>query len=181
MCAWGKAMLGIFAVMNFGASVVQAQTNTETVVCPTQQGVYAATINGWIELAIEPAKKENRKIGTLMHDNAVAYYTGVASPTQLGNDVNVCVTGATLGSTLLIAKAQVTKHERRVIVGTMSMLTGFTFKIDGKQSVPFQQTRDDNRNYVVRMKALQPGQYLIYLQQGASLTSIPPAFSFMVQ
>lgn len=181
MFACHRIAVGVFVVIALCAMSVQAQTTPERVlVCPTQQGVYAGTTGGWKELPVETAKQEKTRMGTLMHDNAVASYGGDASSLQLENNVSLCVSGSALGSTLVMAKAQVKKHQRRVIIGTISLLSGFTFKVNGKQSVPFQQTRDDNRNYILRMTDLEPGQYMLYLQQGASLSTIPPAFSFMV-
>jgi hypothetical protein len=110
----------------------------------------------------------------------VAYYPGGKSHDSLGKDVTLCVSGSALGTTFTLAKSQEKKNERRVIVGTYSMLTGFTFRIDKKYSVPLQQVHDKNRNYIIRASDLVSSRYMLYLLQGSSVLSVPPAFSFSV-
>jgi hypothetical protein len=156
------------------------QVKAEPTVCPTDQGVYANVADEWQELSVETSRRENHTIGNLAHDNVVAYYPGGKSHNLLNKDVVLCISGSALGSTFTLAKAQEKKDERRVIVGTYSMLTGVTFRIDKKYSVAIQLVHDKNRNYIVRTSGLESGQYMLYILQGSSVTSIPPAFSFGV-
>jgi hypothetical protein len=158
-----------------------AQVNASAPVCPTEQGVYASVAGEWHELSVETSRRENHTIGNLAHDNLVSYYPGAKSHDTLSKDVVLCISGSALGSTFTLAKAQEKKDERRVIVGTYSMLTGVTFRIDKKYSVATQLVHDKNRNYIIRADGLAPGQYMLYVLQGSSVTSIPPAFSFGVQ
>lgn len=157
------------------------QVKAEQDVCPTEQGVYAQVASEWHELSVETSRRENHTLGNLAHDNLVSYYPGGKSHDTLTKDVVLCISGSALGSTFTLAKAQEKKDERRVIVGTYSMLTGVTFRIDKKYSVGIQQVHDKNRNYIIRATGLAPGQYMLYVLQGSSVTSIPPAFGFGVQ
>jgi hypothetical protein len=170
--------IAVLFAANFAAS---AQVKNNPIVCPTEQGVYANVAGEWHELSVETSRRENHTIGNLAHDNLVSYYPGAKSHDTLSKDVVLCVSGSTLGSTFTLAKAQEKKDERRVIVGTYSMLTGVTFRIDKKYSVATQLVHDKNRNYIIRADGLAAGQYMLYVLQGSSVTSIPPAFSFGVQ
>ena len=134
----------------------------------------------WQELTVETSRRANHTMGNLAHDNVVAYYPGAKSPNPVSKDVTICISGSTLGSTFTLAKAQEKKNERQVVVGTYSMMTGLTFRIDKNYSVPLQLIHDKNRNYVIRASGLASGQYLLYVLQGSSLASVPPAFSFSV-
>lgn len=167
----------------FVASKVAAvgQVKAEPTICPTEPGVYANVAGEWHELSVETSRRENHTFGNLAHDNLISYYPGAKSHDTLSSNLVLCVSGSALGSTFTLAKASEKKHERRVIVGTYSMLTGVTFRIDKKYSVPIQIVHDKNRNYIIRALGLRTGQYMLYVLQGSSVTSIPPAFSFGVQ
>jgi hypothetical protein len=173
------AIYGIAIALLYTCSAY-GQVKAEPDVCPTEQGVYAQVAGEWQELSVETSRRENHTIGNLAHDNVGAYYPGAKSHDSLSKDVVLCISGSALGSTFTLAKAQEKKDERRVIVGTYSMLTGLTFRIDKKYSVAIQLVHDKNRNYIARTTGLASGQYMLYILQGSSVTSIPPAFSFGV-
>ena len=144
-----NAAIRLFTALLCAATVSAiGQSKVVSPLCPTEQGVYAGASDERQELSVETSRRENHRMADLAHDNVVAYYPGDRSRDSLDKDVTLCVSGSTLGTTFTLAKAEQKKDERRVIVGTYSMITGFTFRIDKKYSVPFQLVRDKNRNYI---------------------------------
>jgi hypothetical protein len=173
--AFALAVL-VIAVPFAGAQSAKSENN---VPCPARTGIYARTATGWDGLQISQAQKEKLRGGPFTY-NVIAVYDGASSGSTLTSSGVICASGVPLGSTFALAKAKASKHDREVTIGTRNINSTFTFVINKKQVVPFGSKQDDAGNYLLTFANLDPGQYLLFLSQGSSLTTTPVAFSFMV-
>lgn len=161
--------------------LVASNANSQTQACPSNSGVYALKDSQWLALSIARANKEKMRTGFPYHGVAIAVYQGASSSVTLYGDVTLCASGVSLGSTFALAKAKEKKSTREVKVGTYSVFTStLNFSIDKSQDIPIQ-IEDKNGIYTLHNGDLRPGQYILFLQAGTSLSSIPPAFDFTVQ
>jgi hypothetical protein len=156
-----------------------AQTQTQPS-CPNRSGIYALNNSSWVELSIAQARKAKVKAAFPFHNSETAIYPGKSSTTQLSRDVLICASGISVGSKFYLARAKAGSKDRQVIVGTISAFGGtFTFGIDSEVDV--NQTHNEDGSYSIHADNLSSGQYILFMQQGTSITSIPPAFDFYIQ
>jgi hypothetical protein len=154
----------------------------ETMACPTRNGVYAFSNHRWLELKPVLAKKVKSRAAFPAHNKVIAQYPGSSSQTVLRSDVSLCGTGIPVGTTFRLALAKQDDRNREVIIGTMNPFSSsFSFDIDKKQEVELQQTVDNSGTYLLHAPHAPDGQYILFMQQGSSLSSTPAAFDFSVE
>jgi hypothetical protein len=173
-------LLRISAVLTIlAASFAHSQTLPD---CPTRSGIYAMKDSNWIELPTARASKEKMRTGFPYHGVAIAVYSGASASIFLQDTFSVCASGVQPGTTFYLGMAKQKKSSREIKVGTYGVLNStITFSIDSKQAVVTEQTRDKEGNYILRGDKLAPGQYLLFMAQGSSLSTTPPAFDFYVR
>jgi hypothetical protein len=161
------------------SSNLQSQTPPD---CPSRSGVYALRDSNWVELPTARAKKEKARTGFPFHGVIIAVYTDQSSSLSLVNDAPFCASGVALGTTFFLGRANEKKDSREIKVATYSALgSAYSFDIDKRQAVSIGQKRDAKGNFILRSQQLASGQYLLFMQQGTSLSSIPPAFDFYIR
>jgi len=149
--------------------------------CPSRPGIYALKGGSWVELQTARAKKEKIRAAFPFHNSATAVYAGASSLTQLGKDVDICASGIPVGTSFMLAKAKESKKDRQVTVGTISpFMSELTFDIEKKQAIQIVQKRETDGSLSIHASALITGQYLLFMPQGSSLSSTPPAFDFFI-
>jgi hypothetical protein len=157
----------------------QSQTPPD---CPSRSGVYALKDSAWVELPTARAKKEKARTGFPFHGVIIAVYSDQSSSLALVNDASFCASGVALGTTFFLGRTNEKKDSREIKVATYSALrSAYSFDIDKKQAVAIDQKRDAMGNFILQSKQLASGQYLLFMQQGTSLSSIPPAFEFYIR
>lgn len=175
------ALSGAVVLLATFSLIVSAQAQTPSS-CPSRPGVYALKDSSWIDLPSARAGKEKLRTGFPYHGVTIAVYSGASSSLLLNNDVSFCASGIPVGTTFLLGLSKDKKKNREVKVGTYSPFTGtVNFNIDKKQTVAMVQTRDANGTFILKSDNLAPGQYVLFMQQGTSLSSIPPAFDFYIR
>jgi hypothetical protein len=149
--------------------------------CPSRPGVYALN-SSWIELPNATASKEKLRTGFPYHGVAIAVYSGASSSQPLDSNVALCISGAPLGTTFALGKAKEKKKSREVKVGTYSVFNStVVFSIDKQQAIDIEVTRDKDGRTVFHPLHLESGQYVLFVKQGSSFSTIPPAFDFYVR
>jgi hypothetical protein len=157
----------------------QSQTPSD---CPSRSGVYALKDSSWVEVPTARAKKEKARTGFPFHGIIIAVYSDQSSSLSLANNVSFCASGVALGTTFFLGRTNEKKDSREIKVATYSALrSAYSFDIDKKQAVAIDQKRDAKGNFILQSKQLASGQYLLFMQQGTSLSSIPPAFDFHIR
>lgn len=150
--------------------------------CPSRSGIYAFAGNDWIELQTVQAKKAKLRAAFPAHDRVIAVYPGPTSSTAVSSDVRICGSGIPVGVTFALARAKEGSKDRQVTIGQHNPFTSsFSFEIDKKQAAKLEQERDKDGTYLLHASHLAEGQYILFMEQGSSLTSTPVAFDFFVR
>lgn len=172
-----RSMVVILVVL-FSPLLASAQDHSN---CPSRSGIYALSGNDWIELQTAQAKKAKLRAAFPAHDRVIAVYPGPTSSTAVSSDVTICGSGIPVGVTFALARAKQGSKDRQVTIGqSHPFLSSFNFEIDKKQAVELEQKRDKDGTYLVHASHLAEGQYILFMEQGSSVTSTPVAFDFFV-
>jgi len=175
-----RSVLWWFAAFCTVAVSSYAQSQTQAI-CPSRPGVYALKDSRWIELPTARAEKEKRRTGLPFHGVVIAVYSAQSSTLSLESNAPFCASGVSVGSTFFLGRANEKKNSREVKVATYSaFINAYSFDIDKNQSVAIDQKRDENGTFVLQSHKLASGQYILFMQQGTSLSSIPAAFDFYI-
>lgn len=171
-----KRLVIFICVVVSGVCLAQEQRPS----CPSRSGVFAFNDGNWIELQTAQAKKAKLRAAFPAHDRVIAVYPGASSSTRVSDEVVLCGSGVPLGVTFVLARAKDGK-DRQVTIGQSSPFAStFTFEIDKKQALELAQAKDSNAIYFLRPPHLGRGQYILFMEQGSSLTSTPVAFDFYI-
>jgi hypothetical protein len=174
-----KRSIVVILVVLFPALFTLAQGQSS---CPSRSGIYAFADNDWIELQTAQAKKAKLRAAFPAHDRVIAVYPGPTSSTAVSTNLTICASGIPVGVTFALARAKQGSKDRQVTIGTSHpFLSSFNFEIDKKQAVELKQNRDKDGTYLLHASHLAERQYILFMEQGSSVTSTPVAFDFFVR